>query len=237
VQVWQYWEGPMPAYVGLCVQTMRRHHPSMRLLDRALFDQLWTHDRDLRIDHLGPHYRSAFIRVYLLRHYGGLWLDSDYVALRPFDELARLPPEITFAGYRVDGEHFANGLMYSRPGDPVIAGLYERIGEILRDGGPIHWGQLGWEALAPCVAAHREQVHAIDHHDVSPIAWYEAARFESASDATWLFEPRRFGVMLANSSASDRLKDASCTAVLDGDSLLSELLRRALSPLPSRDPA
>jgi hypothetical protein len=226
----------MPDYVRLCVETVRRHHPQMRLLDRPGFERLWQHDRDVTIGHLGPHYRSAFIRVYLLRHFGGLWLDSDFVALRPFDELADLPPELTFAGYRVDGRHFANGLMYSRPGDPVMAAMYRRVCGILRAGGPIHWGQLGWEALSPCVAEHPDAVHAIDHHDVSPIAWYEAQRFEAPGDAAWLVEPPRQGVMLANTSATRELKRTSRSALLSGDSLLSDLLRRALSPEPSREP-
>ena len=120
IRVWEYWEGPMPGYVELCVETVRRHYPEARVLDRAGFDELWEVDRDVPIDHLVPQNRADFVRVYLLRHHGGLWLDSEFVLLRPFDELAGLPPEITFAGYRIDSGDFTNNVMYSRPGDPVL---------------------------------------------------------------------------------------------------------------------
>lgn len=54
VQVWQYWEGPLPAYIGLCLETVRRQHPDAVVLDLERFAELWQHDRDLRIDHIGP---------------------------------------------------------------------------------------------------------------------------------------------------------------------------------------
>src|SRR5438477_3393650 len=129
----------MPGYVELCVETVRRHYPEARVLDRAGFDELWEVDRDVPIDHLVPQNRADFVRVYLLRHHGGLWLDSEFVLLRPFDELAGLPPEITFAGYRIDSGDFTNNVMYSRPGDPVLRDCYARVCEHLRAWRPITW--------------------------------------------------------------------------------------------------
>jgi hypothetical protein len=230
--VWEYWEGPMPAWIELCIETVRRHHPAMQLLDPAAFDEVWETDRDIRIDHIGPYYRSAFIRVYLLRHFGGLWIDTDFILLRPFDDLTTLPSSVTFAGYRVDGLEFANGLLYSRVGDPVIGDMYSRVCSVLRAGGPLHWGQLGWESLKHAVEAHPGAVHAIDEHDVSPIPWYEAHRFEQPGDVDGLVARARYGVMLANASASDELGCATRDAVLTGGSLLGELLLQALDGPP-----
>jgi hypothetical protein len=42
------------------------------VFDPAAFDALWEQDRNLTIDHLGPYYRSDYVRAHLLRHFGGL---------------------------------------------------------------------------------------------------------------------------------------------------------------------
>ena len=65
LRVWQYWEGPQPEYIGLCLETVRRHEPDAVLLDPQAFAEIWRHDRDLQIDGIGPHYRADFIRVYV----------------------------------------------------------------------------------------------------------------------------------------------------------------------------
>src|SRR5213078_623338 len=48
--VWVYWEGPMPGYIELCCQTIRAHNQRVEVLDRAGFDALFRHDRDILID-------------------------------------------------------------------------------------------------------------------------------------------------------------------------------------------
>jgi hypothetical protein len=218
----------MPDYVGLCVETLRRHYPDARLLDGPGFDALWEHDRDVPIGHLGPHHRADFIRAYLLHHHGGLWLDSDFVLLRPFDELAELPAEVTFAGYREDGGDFANGLMFSRPGDPVLRHLYATVCEHLREARPINWLEIGSGALRGGIESHSEAVHELDAELVCPIPWHQAARLEAPGSAEALITPERWGVMLSNASASEQLRQKSREAVLHEDSILGDLLRRTL---------
>ncbi|HEV7806692.1 MAG TPA: hypothetical protein VGO80_12785 [Solirubrobacteraceae bacterium] len=229
LQVWQYWEGPMPAYIELCLETVRRHYPGARLLDRASFEELWTTDRDVPIDHLGVHHRADFVRAYVLRHHGGgLWLDSDYVALRRFHEFGELPPSVTFAGYR-DGGDFVNGLIFSRPGDPVLDGLYARICDHLRRGAPITWLEIGSLALRPEIDAHLDCVWELDPDLVSPIPWHQFRRFEEPGDAGELVSAGRCGVMLSNASATDDLRAKRREEVLGDDSLIADLIRLALA--------
>jgi hypothetical protein len=42
-----FWERPRRGYIELCLETLRRHYPDVRLLDRAAFEALWTEDSDL----------------------------------------------------------------------------------------------------------------------------------------------------------------------------------------------
>lgn len=218
----------MPPYLELCIETVRRYHPQVQVLDPASFDALWQEDRDIPTAQLGPHHRSDFARAYLLRHYRGLWLDTDFVQLRSFDELFALPEHVRFAGYR-QGDSFTNNLMYSRPNDPVIGDCYDRIREHLREDRPIEWLEIGAFALTPAVESHRDVVHEVDPDLVYPVPWYESARFEAPGDADALVQPHRYGVMLSNNSLSEDWRRKSRDEVTSGDSLLGELLRRALS--------
>ena len=226
--VWQYWEGPVPGYIELCAETVRRHYPDVRTLDREEFDALWETDRDVPIDHLGPHHRSDFVRVYLLHHHGGLWLDSDFVLLRPLDGLANLPEHCTFAGYRIDSGDFTNNLMFSRPGDAVLGHFYALVCEHLRERRPINWLEIGAFALKAAVEAHRSAVYELSADLVCPIPWHQAGRFEQAGDADAL-AAGRWGVMLSNNSVSAELRSKSREVVLEEGSLLGDLLRRALA--------
>jgi Glycosyltransferase sugar-binding region containing DXD motif len=227
--VWEYWEGPMPGYVELCIETVRRHYPDVRVLDPASFDELWQVDRDVPIDHLLPQQRADFVRVYLLHHHGGLWLDGDFVLLRPFDELAELPPEITFAGYRVDGGDFSNGLIFSRPGDPVLRDFYTNVCERLRERRPIGWYEIGATALKPAVEAHPEAVFELGPDLVSPVPWHQVRSLEEPGDAAALVAPGRWGVILANATSSAELREKTRDGVLGDGSVLGDLIRRALA--------
>ena len=235
--IWQYWEGPLPGYVELCLETVLRHHPEAQVLDPSGFDELWELDRDLPIDELDVPTRADFVRLYLLRHHGGLWLDADFVLLRPLGLLVVLPEGATFAGYRVDGESFANNLMYSRLGDPVIRRAYDVACSRLRGGEPVAWGAIGWEALAAGVEAHPELVHEIDSDLVSPVPWRDVHELEAEGDAAALAIPGRWGVMLANQSAGEALRAQAREEMLAGPTVLADLLRRALAGDPAPEAA
>jgi hypothetical protein len=219
----------MPGYVELCIETVRRHQPSLRLLDRSAFHALWAHDRDVPIAHLGVHHRADFVRVYLLRHHGGLWLDSDFVQLRPLHELDALPPGVTFAGFRQDDGWVMNNLMLSLPGDPVMRDFYAAVCEHLREGRPIRWLEIGAHLLAPAITAHPEAVMELPTDLVCPVPWHQVrARLERPGDAGELVNGRA-AVMLSNNSLSDELRARSRDAFLEDGTVLSDLLRRALA--------
>jgi hypothetical protein len=230
--IWQYWEGSMPPYVALCLETVRRHHPDARLLDRHAYDELrltdaqGEHDLDA-IDH--PAVRADVVRAYLLHRFGGIWLDCDFVLLRPLDDLATLPSGVTFAAFRESGGAFTNALMLAMPSDPVVAELYRRIRAHLRDDLPVTWLELGASALNPAIEMHPAAVLEIEEDLVSPIPWQRAAQFDEPGDGRALDDGRRLGIMLWNASATDDRRQRSQEAVLRGDTLLGALLRHALA--------
>jgi hypothetical protein len=226
--IWQYWEGPMPPYVQLCIETVRKHHPDAQLLDREAFDAMFAIDQDVPLDHLRAEHRADFVRAWLLRHRTGAWLDCDFVLLRPLDRLFEQPESITFVGYRPNESQFMNNLMYSREGDPVVSQFYDFVVDHLRNRRPIDWLELGALPLTTAAEAHATSVAIIPTDLVCPIQWFDVGRFEEPGDASRLASSPRYGVMLANASVSDTLRSTERADVLASDTLLGDLLRRAL---------
>jgi hypothetical protein len=114
--LWMYWEGPMPGYIDLCCRTVRAHAARVELLDRAAFETLYRHDRDLPIDTLPLAQKADFIRAYLLVHHGGLYIDADCVVLGALDPVFDLADEAEFVGFRDSLGHMSNSFMASAPG-------------------------------------------------------------------------------------------------------------------------
>jgi hypothetical protein len=223
-----YWEGPMPGYIQLCVRTVRRCYQSVRLLDRASFDAVQTKDRDVPIDHLGPHHRADFVRAYLLARHGGLWLDADFILLRPLTAIFELPEQYTFCAYQESPDQYANGLLYSRRDDVVAHDYYERVRTHLLEGRPIDWLEIGAYALTPAVSANRDRVYTLPQQLINPIPWNDTWRYEQPGDPAELLEPQRLGLMMSNSSMSADTKAMSPAQVLASATLLGAVLRRVL---------
>lgn len=81
--VWTYWEGPRPPVIDLCLETIRRHHPTIQVLDPQTFRALGGgHLLDQTAGAL-PQPRSDMVRFWLMAQFGGLWFDADVLALRP----------------------------------------------------------------------------------------------------------------------------------------------------------
>lgn len=80
--IYTFWEGDMPAYIKLCMQTWKHDYTML------------THDNlnqytDLPIDKLRKHFTlpqvADIVRVHVLRDNGGYWLDTDTIMIT--DEL------------------------------------------------------------------------------------------------------------------------------------------------------
>ena len=81
--IWTYWEGKMPPVIELCLETIERHHPSLRVLGRQ--DVIYMGGQDIfdrTKDNLVSH-RSDLIRFWLMSKFGGVWFDADTIMLGP----------------------------------------------------------------------------------------------------------------------------------------------------------
>jgi hypothetical protein len=87
--------------------------------------------------------------------------------------------------------------------------------------------EIGAPPLTQAAEAHPRVGCHIETDLVCPIPWYEVGQFEKPGDAE-AHRHQRYGVTLANKSMSDSLRRTGRDDVLTANTLLGDLLRRAL---------
>ncbi|HEY7066793.1 MAG TPA: glycosyltransferase [Chloroflexota bacterium] len=205
--IWLYWEGPQPPYIALAVKTVLAHNADVRMLDRAGFEALFTVDRDLPIDALALNHKSDFIRAYLLRHYGGLYVHADCIVLRDLAPVLDLARQHCFVGYREPQGYMSCNFMASVPGGDVIGDHYERVCAAIRSGGPLEWLDLASVPMHRAVSRHPDASHLLPTELVMPPSWHDSAaltiRRSDAGHASH-FQPDAYCYMLSNNTIRGR---------------------------------
>jgi Capsular polysaccharide synthesis protein len=119
--IWMYWENapgqPRPAYLDLCLETIRIRAESwdLHLLDKSTALE-WLPDLDERMWNPlpSPALRANYIRTSLVYRHGGLWLDSDLIALSPLREIIDWLDEHEIVGWGREFNDFKVNLFASQ---------------------------------------------------------------------------------------------------------------------------
>jgi glucuronoxylan 4-O-methyltransferase len=140
---WTYWDGACPAWIELCLETMRRNIPGINILTPTTFARLYAEHRgpDDPYDLLSTMpalsracQRSNIIRTWLLKTFGGTWIDADCIVLSDVRELCKKH----MAGkdlvtYKYDNKFSVDALLMSRPNGQVISECARQQQEVLQD--------------------------------------------------------------------------------------------------------
>lgn len=130
--------GEKPANVQKCMDSWKRYCPDYQIIE-------WNED-NFDIDafsYAREAYEAgkyAFVsdvaRVYVLYHYGGIYLDTDVEALKSFDEI---PPAPIVLGFE-EGNFVATSFMAAAPGQEFFAGFLDsyRDADFLLPDGTLH---------------------------------------------------------------------------------------------------
>lgn len=183
LHVWIYWEGDCPEWVRRCQRTILAHAPRARLLGPADFDALWSHDRDIDLTRLRVAHRADFIRAFLLARYGGLWIDSDCIVMRPLEEALNALKEYDFIAHRERQGYYSNGFIGARPGSEIAAEFYLHICERLRSGQSLGWISLGGEPLTALLRQTQARWRELPCDYIQPICWSRQEAFFVRGDA------------------------------------------------------
>jgi GT2 family glycosyltransferase len=234
--VWLYWEGVCPDWIRACQRTIFAHALSARLLGPEDFQRLWDRDRDIDLSRLPPAQRADFVRAFLLAHHGGLWLDSDCLAMQSPQPIMDLLADHDFVAHRDRQGYYPNGFMAARPGSRIAAELYRRVCERLRAGRPIGWIALGGEILTAILRTSPEPWHELPCERIQPICWSDPGAFfriDTDEGHARIFDPQAFCYMLSNTEVGKyRTVHPGADLLADG-TFFRYLLERALSGPPA----
>lgn len=127
------WVGsPMPDVFVEYGREWQRLHPHWAFIEwgdhnrPTLFNEpLYVHaERYVPLANVGQ-FRSDILRLEILWHLGGLYVDTDFEPRKPIDDL--LAGAELFATWEVDGRWIANGLMGARPHHSFIRRLIQGL--------------------------------------------------------------------------------------------------------------
>ena len=149
MNIFTFWEGPMPAYIDLCIRTWKQPYTVLN------YENLHNYT-DLPIDKIKrfslPQIADC-VRVHVLRDQGGYWLDADTIMVT--GEL----PDTDMVG---DPETRMNtiGLLYSEPHSKMFE-LWADYQDLIINstgfrGGSYHWSLLGNSFTDEYVKTHRD---------------------------------------------------------------------------------
>lgn len=182
-------------------------------------------------------HKADYIRFQLLYKYGGVWLDSDMILLRNIGEA--VDPYIKdFEFVSCGVEHLKPSIwfMACRKGCKLLEEQIEKVDEVLakkqRSTLPftkikLKWTQIGYDILWNIT--NKYDYHCHEFKMFAPTVWNEWDTFnrtEIKLEGYLAHNP--FGVTLYNEKMFDTYKNISRQDILDGDTLLSKLFRRAL---------
>jgi len=219
----------MPGYIEECLDLMRRWHPGrVRLVTQESFErELWTRDRDVTLSDLHVVTRCDWIRLYLLRWYGGMYADLDCIPLRDWTPwlTEALKNAGGFCGFGSTADHVATSLMAARAGGLLITLAYEAASHRVRHQRPIHWLDLNSGAMTPAARGRESLCRIFPIEEVQPIGWWEQGRYFEEGEQFPV--PDSWCLMLSNQQLGDRARRMTREELLDGRTRLGFSLRES----------
>lgn len=157
MNVWTYWQGPMPEYIRICIETMERNCNDFTLLTPDNITD-YIYNSPLEIDKCrklnNPAHLADVYRVAVIFNHGGLWLDCDTIMIDPPNDL-----ESIFSSYK-DGFFYSrwndgrvlNGYFYATKGNALMEEWLHSINKMLKAVSIRNsWTLFGEKILTPLV--------------------------------------------------------------------------------------
>lgn len=167
--VWMYWDGQRPEWIRECQRTVFNHAEDVRLLSADEFNRTRDIDCDIDLSKLYVAHRADFIRAFILARFGGLWVDSDCLVMKPLKIVLNLLEEHGFLGYSQGHRLITNNFFGSCVGSPIAGAYYARVCQILRSGRDLDWLTLGACALTDTLRETRQAWYQMPPEMVMPV--------------------------------------------------------------------
>lgn len=103
-RIWMYWEGELPDFVVVCIESIRKKNPNheVNFLNKETIKDFSDVDYE-QFPSITPQQKADLIRFELIYQYGGIWLDASILVYENLDWIQSLIVESkteSFAYYR-----------------------------------------------------------------------------------------------------------------------------------------
>lgn len=228
--VWIYWEGEMPDWISDCHRTIFQFAGDVRLITPSVFDSLRDKDRDIDLSCLCIAHRADFIRAFLLARFGGIWIDSDCIVMKPLQPLFEKLEHYDFIAFRQRDGSVSNSFIGTKENGIIARLYYETVCRVLRSGQPIEWLSIGSQALMSAMQEAGAEWYEIDCALIQPVCWSTpGVFFETGTDEKHLSILNRssFCYMLSGSMIKGITERDPSQNILHPESFFSFLLRQS----------
>jgi mannosyltransferase OCH1-like enzyme len=219
----------MPDHIALCVESVYKNcGMQVQFLSPQNLTEFLPNIRSDVWDIRQIAHRADYIRACLLEKYGGIWVDCDFICLRP---LRPLLDHITEHGLSCSGQgpdKISIWFLASAPGGAQVARWVSAMNQLFDEKGAnatLGWNDIGSLMLIPIV----EEIGS-NYVDRNLFGWIPYNRsdelFQNENLATADFNG--YGFMLFNKTIGEELSKYSRDEILHSNTMLGQLYRRAL---------
>lgn len=149
--IWMYWENTIgksiPPIIDLCIKTIDKHKGGLTLnvLNPETIESFLPDLRPEWHSLKRAAHKADYIRTRLVHKYGGMWLDSDMIALRNLESLFNFPEEYDYACQNIGS---SIGCFVARPGCKILGDVIIAQDKILTNNiNNFQWNGIGNELL------------------------------------------------------------------------------------------
>jgi hypothetical protein len=248
MHLFTYWETPKgskkPGYIDVCEETIWKHCSKHFTVHHLTPDNLKEFLPDLpkkisalRYNKNPAHTivaKSDYIRAALLYEYGGVWLDSDTLVLRDFEEIFNaLHNQRNDFVYCIQSayqkKYVGTCFLGSQKQGRVITAYFKAMEELIKGKQQFKWGQLGHKLLTPMVTIQRSGCYRIAQRKVYPVEIERAGLFfKEEKRMTALINDDTLCFTLYNSLFPKKFKTLQRRQLLTGKTVISKAFRHSL---------
>lgn len=258
--VWMYWENfgntPEPAYITLCRWTMLHNWRDENLIflnpgnvdfylpgilakvegiESSISGRRARLIRKFVKSRKSLAVKADVIRASVLRHYGGLYVDSSAIALGPltryFDLLQRDGARFVVSQRSSHGRSdypvsFYGCTVESRTIQEYVTEMYRLLSQTKE----FDYNGLGTILLTPCVRKHLDECVILPESEVMPITYEDADKIYCSTTedvGAWVNDDHAV-FKVFNAPFHGSLKDLSVVELYQSDTFIGRLFRHAL---------
>lgn len=245
--LWQYWEGNMPEYISLCMETVDKNCSDnfdiVRLNNNNIKDYIpEISEYEDKINKLIIPHKVDIYRIMLLYKYGGIYMDADVIVLRnPYEIIDKLK-EYDFVGFGCTGNKCkygymnpSNWILASRPNTILMKNILTHLLNKLNTQDKFEYHDLGklviWEELKKLEQNNYEYYHypnSIDGTRDKDGNWITDDEIFSNKKIDYDDEKNMMFLILYNSEMSNDIKKMSRNDILNKDWNYTRFIKRAL---------